>query len=173
MPARPDFDLTVQGRAGGGHRDFVKRRLCDAIRLLPRAPRELSVVLVGDAAMSCLHEQFLSIPGPTDVLTFPLDTDARGNVTAGEVYVCVPEARRQARTNGNKERDEVLLYALHGLLHLSGFDDTTDDAFDRMHRKEDQILTRLGIGRVFHSDAERRGASRPGRSRLSSPSRSR
>jgi probable rRNA maturation factor len=99
--------------------------------------------------MAELHQQFMGLPGPTDVLTFPLDKDARGRVTAGEVVICVSEARRRARAHGVPVEKELLLYALHGMLHLCGFDDRTDRDFAAMHRTEDQILTAIGVGPVF------------------------
>ena len=121
-----------------------------------RSPlRELSLALVGDGRMSQLHHQFMGITGPTDVLTFPLDADARGRTISGEVVVCVPEARRQARARGTEARREVLLYALHGLLHLDGLDDRTAPGFRRMHATEDRILSRLGVGPVFAPAAMR------------------
>lgn len=54
-----------------------------------------------------------------------------------------------ARRLGHPMAHELLLYALHGLLHLSGFDDRTDSEFAAMHAREDEILTRLGVGPVF------------------------
>ena len=90
--------------------------------------------------MADLHQRFMGIPGPTDVLTFELDHDARGRTVAGEVVVCVPYALRQARRRRIAPRDELLLYALHGMLHLGGYDDRTPADFARMHRREDQIL---------------------------------
>jgi probable rRNA maturation factor len=110
---------------------------------------ELSLALVGDRRMSALHEEFMNVAGPTDVLTFPLDVDARGRALAGEVVVCVPEARRQSKLRNVPVERELLLYALHGLLHLCGYDDRTGADFRAMHRAEDQILTRLGVGPVF------------------------
>src|SRR6185437_1058966 len=105
-----------------------------------RAPlHELAVIFIGDKRMSELHDQFMGLPSPTDVLTFPMDEDARGRPLTGEVYVCIPEARRQARRRGTRVAHEVLLYALHGMLHLSGFDDRTDADYGKMHRMEDQI----------------------------------
>jgi len=112
---------------------------------------ELSLALVGDKKMADLHQQFLGIPGPTDVLTFPLETDKKGRPLSGEVVICMPEARRRCRESGGKLRDELLLYALHGLLHLCGYDDRTDRDFKAMHRMEDRILSRLGVGPVFMS----------------------
>lgn len=106
--------------------------------------------------MSKLHQQFLNVPGPTDVLTFELDHDTKGRVISGEVIVCLPEAARQAKKNNSTVQKELLLYALHGMLHLSGFDDRTARGYRAMHRKEDQILTRLGVGPVFSAGVSRR-----------------
>jgi probable rRNA maturation factor len=78
----------------------------------------------------------------------------------GEVVICVPEARRRSREHGTTLQQELLLYALHGMLHLCGFDDRTDRDFKRMHRTEDQILARLGVGPVFDSSKARRIARR-------------
>lgn len=99
--------------------------------------------------MSRLHRQFMGIAGPTDVLTFELENDARGRVVSGEVIINIDEAARSARREGVPIRAELLLYALHGLLHLSGYDDKTARGFAAMHRREDQLLGELGIGPVF------------------------
>ena len=99
--------------------------------------------------MRQLHQQFMNLNTTTDVLTFPLEFDKTLNVTAGEIYVCVPEATRQARARTIPVAYEVLLYAIHGMLHLCGFDDRTKTEFRKMHIMEDQILTTLGFGKVF------------------------
>jgi probable rRNA maturation factor len=94
------------------------------------------------------------------VLTFPVDSDARGRVTAGEVVVCIPEARRQAKARRIPPRLEVLLYALHGMLHLIGYDDSTRRGYQAMHRIEDELMMQLGLRKVFARDPVRtpRGA---------------
>ena len=126
-----------------------------------RAPlSELSIILVGDRRMSLLHERFMNEPGPTDVLTFPIDLDARGRPLSGEVYVCVTEARRQGKALGTPLAHEILLYALHGMLHLCGFDDRTEVEHRRMHRIEDRLLTRLGIGPVYRRTKQGRKVTR-------------
>jgi probable rRNA maturation factor len=109
----------------------------------------MSLVLVGDRRMSSLHVEFMGIAGPTDVLTFAMETDGAARVTSGEVIVCVPEAQRQARKRNLMPRLELLLYSLHGMLHLTGYDDRTSRAYRTMHRIEDAILTQLGFGPVF------------------------
>jgi probable rRNA maturation factor len=152
---------------------FLRRSLKAAHEILRPALREMSVALVGDARMGELHERFMGIAEPTDVLTFPLETDARGRVTEGDVVICVTEARRRAGEHRVRLEHELLLYALHGLLHLSGYDDRTQRAYDKMHRTEDAILQKLGIGAVFApltrsltpAPLARRARRKPGRAR--------
>jgi probable rRNA maturation factor len=120
-----------------------------AIPLVKNAPSEISIALVNDRRMSDLHQQFMNIPGPTDVLTFELDHTPSGRCTSGEIVVCVPEARRRSRDLGHRIEHELLLYALHGVLHLSGYDDRNSAAYRRMHREEDRILSELGVGAIF------------------------
>ena len=143
------LQLLISAGRYRNHTSIIRRCLPAAHSLLQSPLVELSIALVGDRLMSQLHEQFMNIAGPTDVLTFPLETDRRGRSLSGEVIVCVPEARRQAATSGVPLENEVLLYALHGLLHLSGFDDTTPRGYAAMHRMEDRLLTALKIGPVF------------------------
>jgi probable rRNA maturation factor len=147
------FRLTIPPGSVKSYVPFVRRHLRRAAKLLRSPLRELTVAFVNDSQMTELHEQFMGLRSTTDVLTFPIDEDRRGRAVSGEVYVCIPEARRQARLRGIPVQHEVLLYALHGMLHLSGFDDRTHPEYRRMHRREDQILTRLGIGSVFASPA--------------------
>ena len=143
------LELTITAATGREFVPFVRTHVAAAHTILAPALSELSLALVGDQRMSQLHQQFMNIPGPTDVLTFPLDTDARGRATSGEVVICVPEARRRAPSHAVSTRHELLLYAIHGLLHLCGFDDRTARGFRDMHRTEDEILTQLGVGPVF------------------------
>lgn len=157
--ARPvPFSLTFTAEQGSRFVPFLRRHLSAAHGLLRPAPRELSLALVSDRSMATLHDRFMGIPTPTDVLTFPLEEDAYGCVLSGEVILCVPEARRQAKRLGTTVEQELLLYALHGMLHLCGYDDRTNASFAAMHRTEDQILTKLGVGPVFAAAPPRRAA---------------
>lgn len=107
----------------------------------------LTVVLQDDARMTELHEKYKGEGGTTDVLTFDL-CDTPGGLE-GEVHVCVDEARRCAGELGHPVGHELLLYAVHGLLHLLGYDDTDDASFRVMHEKEDELLRAIGLGEVF------------------------
>jgi probable rRNA maturation factor len=128
---------------------ILRRQLRKAHAVLHSPLRELSVAIVSAQQMAALHKQFLHKPATTDVLTFELDHNPRGRVISGEIVICHAVARRRARELGHPVAHEMLLYAIHGLLHLSGFDDRTTSAFTAMHAKEDEILARLGVGPVF------------------------
>jgi probable rRNA maturation factor len=165
---RHSLDLVINAQLGRAHVAFLRKHLRRAHLLLAPALEDLSLALVSDARMAELHQRFMSIAGPTDVLTFELEHDRGGNVTSGEVVVCVPEARRQARARGIELRMELLLYALHGMLHLCGFDDRTDRGFRTMHRREDDILTALGFGPVYAAPL---ASSSPAKRRRQRPSK--
>ncbi len=156
---RSGLRLAISASAGTQHIAYLRKYLLAVWPLIPLAPAEVSIALVDDARMSQLHEHFLKIKGPTDVLTFELDHNKQGRCTGGEVIVCVTEAQRRATELSIRLCDELLLYSIHGLLHLSGMDDKTDIDFQAMHRFEDELLTELGIGVLFHRD-DRHGRTR-------------
>ncbi len=90
---------------------------------------ELAIVLVDEAAMEQLHVQWMDEPGPTDVLSFPMDELRPGTEEEpspagllGDVVLCPQVAQVQAETAGHSLMDELLLLTTHGILHLLGFD---------------------------------------------------
>ena len=99
----------------------------DQLHVHPDA--ELAIVFVDEAAMEQLHVQWMDEPGPTDVLSFPMDELRPGsedNVTPpgllGDIVVCPQVAIAQAETAGHTPIEEMLLLTTHGILHLLGFD---------------------------------------------------
>lgn len=99
----------------------------DAMHVHPDA--ELAIVLVDEGAMEQLHVQWMDEPGPTDVLSFPMDelrpgTDDQPTPAGllGDVVLCPQVAEAQAKTAGHPLSDELLLLTTHGILHLLGFD---------------------------------------------------
>lgn len=105
--------------------------------------------------MRGLHHRHMGLNTPTDVLTFELDHDDRRRVLSGEVIICLNEAARQARPRGHSVDDELLLYALHGMLHLCAFNDKSERGYIAMHRMEDHILEAIGVGPIFAAQAKR------------------
>ncbi len=108
----------------------------------------VTVVVVDDVRMSELHSQYHDDPSTTDVLTFDLRDDADAPLE-GDLVLCLDEAQRQAAQRGHAVRMELLLYALHGLLHLLGYDDHDPADSERMHRREDELLVRAGFEPVY------------------------
>ncbi|CAN5377648.1 rRNA maturation RNase YbeY [soil metagenome] len=99
----------------------------DQLHVHPDA--DLAIVLVDEAAMEQLHVQWMDEPGPTDVLSFPMDELRPGSddlITPagllGDIVLCPQVAIAQAETAGHSTLDELLLLTTHGLLHLLGFD---------------------------------------------------
>ncbi len=103
---------------------------------------ELSVALVGDEEMTALNGRFLGRAEVTDVLAFPYS--AEGEPLAGEVVVNAELAAREAAGRGHGAREELLLYLVHGLLHLLGYDDHSAPDRRRMRRREAEVLAAAG-----------------------------
>lgn len=116
---------------------------------------QLSLAVVEDDEMAQLHEQYTGVAGTTDVLTFDLREQGEpidDTTLEGDIVICIDEAGRQAKERKHPLRHELLLYAVHGLLHLLGEDDHDEDDYQRMHAREDALLEQLGIGRLFNPD---------------------
>jgi len=125
------------------------QRLCtfalDQLHVHPDA--ELGIVFVDEAAMEQLHVQWMDEPGPTDVLSFPMDelrpgTEERPTPAGllGDIVVCPQVAISQAETAGHPPLDEMLLLTTHGLLHLLGFDHAEPDEEKEMFGLQREIL---------------------------------
>lgn len=108
----------------------------------------ITLLLVADEQMCELHGQYKDDPTTTDVLTFDLRETADEPIE-GDLVLCVDEAARQAKVRGHDTRTELLLYAVHGLLHLMGYDDLRPADFKKMHAKEDELFKAAGYGPVF------------------------
>lgn len=103
----------------------------------------LSVVLVDDATLAGMHARWLDDPEPTDVITF--DLGEAGGGAAGELYVSVERALAAAAERGHAPDAELLLYVVHGALHLCGHEDDAPAARARMRAAEGAVLARLGV----------------------------
>ncbi|MCX5658533.1 MAG: rRNA maturation RNase YbeY [Planctomycetota bacterium] len=114
----------------------------------------LNLLVVDDRSMSDYHVRFSGVAGTTDVLTFDLRDDPAAAVE-GDLVLCLDEARRQAEKRGHPVRVELLLYALHGLLHLLGYDDHSPRQRSEMHKAEDRLLAHVGLGPVYHTPKRR------------------
>lgn len=117
----------------------------DQLRVHPDA--ELAIVCVDEAAMEQLHVQWMDEPGPTDVLSFPMDELRPGSDDAitpagllGDIVLCPQVAIAQAETAGHSTTEELLLLTTHGLLHLLGFDHAEPEEEKEMFGIQRDIL---------------------------------
>ena len=108
---------------------------------------DLAILLVDEAAMEQLHVQWMDEPGPTDVLSFPMDELRPGSeddVTPagllGDIVLCPQVAVGQAETAGHSTLDELLLLTAHGILHLLGFDHAEPEEEKEMFGIQRDIL---------------------------------
>jgi probable rRNA maturation factor len=136
----------------------LARHVLDGMRMHPLA--ELSVLLVDRGTMSDLHERWMGEPGPTDVLSFPMDElrppppgngarggdqGAGGEPTSppgllGDVVLCPEVAADQASQAHHPLRDELELLCTHGILHLLGYDHAEAEEHTAMFGLQDKLL---------------------------------
>ncbi len=118
----------------------------DQLHVHPDA--ELAIMLVDEAAMEQLHVQWMDEPGPTDVLSFPMDELRPGTEDSptpagllGDVVLCPQVAEGQAETAGHSTLEELQLLTAHGILHLLGFDHAEPDEEKEMFGLQKEILS--------------------------------
>ena len=99
--------------------------------------RGLSIAFVTDAAIRRINRRFLGHDWATDVISFPLGTDL-----LGELVISAPYARSEARRRGISEREELLRYVIHGILHLLGYDDHRPADRRRMWARQEREVSR-------------------------------
>lgn len=111
----------------------------------------LSVLLADDEELEHLNTAFRGKNKPTDVLSFPADSEAKGH--AGDIAISLETAARQAAQFGHSLQNEVKILLLHGLLHLNGMDHETDEG--EMAARETKLRTRLKLpaGLIARADS--------------------
>jgi len=92
--------------------------------------REIECTLIGDERMAEVHGEFMDDPTTTDVITFH----------HGEILICIDEAKRNIEDCKETLERELAFYLCHGLLHLAGWDDNTDELRDRMLEQQESLL---------------------------------
>lgn len=104
----------------------------------------ISLAVVDDSTIHGLNRQFLDHDYPTDVLSFNLG-EGGDRYLKGEIIVSADTAEREATLRGLPTQDELMLYVIHGALHLVGLDDKSDLGRAAMRAAEQQITSRYGI----------------------------
>lgn len=135
----------------------VARHALDVMGVSPLA--ELSVMLVDEEHMTELHVRWMDLPGPTDVMAFPMDeldlrgsrgvgpasprgeaSDETGPALLGDVVLCPAVAEQQAAQAGHSLAEELELLTTHGVLHLLGFDHEEPEEHAEMFGLQAELL---------------------------------
>jgi probable rRNA maturation factor len=111
--------------------------------------RELAIMLCDDAAMRELNARWRGRPEPTNVLSFPAAGEA---VTLGDIAIAYETTAREAEAEGKPFADHLAHLAVHGFLHLLGYDHQSDAEAAAMERLETAILERLGVPDPYAQD---------------------
>ncbi len=120
-------------------RKRLGRTVGQAAALVKLDRRELNVVVVSDRRMAELNRQYHHTPGPTDVLAFDYGDSA-------ELVISLDHAWANARRYRTSPWRELMLYVVHGMLHLAGYRDGTSAERQRMRRAERRVLRQLAAG---------------------------
>ena len=146
-----------------------RRQLCRAVRLVlcdeAIAEGRISLAIVDDPTIRRLHRQYLGQDEATDVLSFTLERFAAA--LEGEVIASAETARRAARRFGWSPADELLLYVIHGTLHLVGQGDDSPAARARMRARERHYLAQFGLAPRYRQQRQ----PGPGSAKRPSPNR--
>ncbi len=131
----------------------LSRYALDQLRIHPQA--DLSVVLVDEETMTQYHERFMDLPGPTDVMSFPMD-ELRSPADdeeppmglLGDIVICPQVTSRQSVENGREPDAEIEYLLIHGLLHLLGHDHAEPEEKAVMFALNDRIIAGWEMART-------------------------
>ncbi|MCK5578555.1 MAG: rRNA maturation RNase YbeY [Planctomycetes bacterium] len=125
---------------------LIKKVLQSVLKEHKHARFDLSLALVDNRTIRKLNRRYLKHNRITDVIAFPLmDDGMNGDKVLGEIVVSVEKAVPEARRRKITVRQELLLYCVHGLLHLLGYDDGNPRARRRMEKKQATILSKYAF----------------------------
>lgn len=132
--ACPDADATV-------------RRAIDAAALAAGRTGTVAVMLTDDPSIRIMNQQWRGIDKPTNVLSFPAGwpSDDAGIIHLGDIAIAYETTAAESAAENKTFADHLAHLAIHGYLHLAGFDHETDDEAVRMEQLETRILAGLGI----------------------------
>jgi probable rRNA maturation factor len=134
----------------------LEKTLLTAFNLCPPPPAvaqtgTVTVVITDNDTVQQLNQQYRGINAPTDVLSFENTPDPdfpAGDTHLGDIIIAYPVAEAQAQTAGHAASSEVTLLAVHGALHLLGFDHDTPAHKNKMWATQLQIMTALGLAHI-------------------------
>lgn len=151
-----DDDLPPAGRPLPPTLDLLETAVITALQQQQVPTATLTLFLTGDERIQQLNQDYLGHDKPTDVLSFPAGppmpgmTDIPGmeETYLGDIIIALPYAARQAAAAGHDTAAELQLLAIHGTLHLLGYDHTGPDEKAAMWGAQTAVLTQLGLSHI-------------------------
>jgi probable rRNA maturation factor len=149
--APPTVDILVASPLWTPHRSvkaLLRRAIGEAASMVSTTEGELAIVLTDDSAMRTLNRDWRSKDAATNVLSFPAKEPrgARGTPRLlGDIVIAYETTEREARAKHKRFAHHLAHLAVHGFLHLAGYNHAADDEADAMERLETAILARLEL----------------------------
>ncbi|MGF7086522.1 putative rRNA maturation factor [Kroppenstedtia sanguinis] len=133
---------------------WVERCLMQAAEMEQTPPAEVAVTIVDHEEIHRLNREFRQVDRPTDVLSFPQwepgeawESPEGEPLPLGDIVISLPQAKEQAEEYGHSLERELGFLAVHGFLHLLGYDHGTDEEEEEMFSRQEAILSRVGLTR--------------------------
>lgn len=148
------IDLNNESGMAADERGLIElaRFALEKLRIHPQA--DLSILLVDEETMALYHERFMDLPGPTDVMSFPMDELRAPDDDEdpplgllGDIVLCPQVTERQAAENGREPSKEAEYLLIHGLLHLLGHDHAEPEEKAVMFGLNDRIIAAWELAR--------------------------
>ena len=145
MKARSKITIRNLNKAYRLNEPFIKKMASKATALVKKTgPGQLEIVFLNDREMRALNRRYKGTGRSTDVLSFRIDLKEFGSGGfLGEIAICPDTAIKNARIFKTGFEKEIMLYIIHGILHLCGYADYTRREFARMSKKQEDILNRI------------------------------
>lgn len=136
----------------------LARHALEQLRIHPQA--DLSILLVDEETMADYHVRFMDLPGPTDVMSFPMDelrepsgAEQPPMGLLGDIVICPQVTSRQASENGREPDAEIEYLLMHGLLHLLGHDHVEPEEKAVMFALTDKLIAGWDVARTGRTGA--------------------
>lgn len=114
---------------------LAKRIIFIFLKVFKKEKHDVSLAFVGDVAMQKLNQKYRNLNKPTDVLSFEGDDEL-----LGEVIIDYAQIKRQAKKFNHSEKEELIFILVHGLLHLVGYDDSTEKGAEKMDKTGKEFI---------------------------------
>jgi probable rRNA maturation factor len=134
---------------------WIEKALQSAVEAEELPPVEVSVTVTDNDEIRRLNREYRQVDRPTDVLSFPLwepdeewvIAEEEEAVPLGDIVISLPKAKEQAEEYGHSLDREMGFLAVHGFLHLIGYDHETEEQEKEMFSRQEEILGRIGLVR--------------------------